>query len=116
MNNEVDKEMKRCLLLLVCAVLVFALGWFFIRCSTVGIMSFKSRGIYPVEKLDSICEANSIPRNLELWRQTNFQLDDGMILRRYTFIETLSGDSIKESIFTIDLFDSTMVFHHKQVK
>ncbi len=89
MNNEVDKEMKRCLLLLVCAVLVFALGWFFIRCSTVGIMSFKSRGIYPVEKLDSICEANSIPRDLELWRQTNFQLDDGTILRRYTFIETL---------------------------
>ena len=116
MNNEVDKEMKRGLLSLVCAVLVFALGWLFIRCSTVGIMSFKSRGIYPVEKLDSICEANSIPRELELWRQTNFQLDDGTTLRRYTFIETLSGDSIKESIFTIDLFDSTMVFHHKQVK
>lgn len=116
MNNEVDKEMKRGLLPLVCAVLVFALGWLLIRCSTVGIMSFKSRGIYPVEKLDSICKANSIPRDLELWRQTNFQLDDGTILRRYTFIETLSGDSIKESVFTIDLFDSTMVFHHKQVK
>lgn len=116
MKDEVDAEIRRYFLMLLCVVVLFSVGWLCIRCSTTGVMYFKSRGIYPVSKIDSICGANALPRDLSKWRKSSFQMDDGTYFERYTFIEDVSGDSIKESIFTFDLLDSMVMFHHRQVK
>ena len=107
MKDEVDKEIKRCMFTLILVVVLFSLGYLFVKCSS-NVMVFKSKGIYPIEDLDSVCSANRLP-GISAWRKSCFKLDTGYSLVRYSLVDD-------DRVITIDVLDSVFVFHDRVVE